>query len=200
MNARKVVVALLAVLFLAAILARFLPTSVACRSTLAMYRFLNAMQIDDELPAVSLRFARVLFAPNDRPVHACVITEAIRAETQPNDLLIFAMASYASERMPNVESAKLFRQLIEPLRNGPCERMYLVAALLPLAASDPTRDMIHAYELTGRVASADESAEQRCQSYRQAIQRLLSRERAVRGATRTPAPSGDDPEPIATTR
>lgn len=157
------------------LLVRLTPTRTACGVTVSIFRALDWLQLDDELPAFSMKIAHWLFAPFDAPVHACVIDEAMRRQ-EPNDLLVFALASYASKRLSRLEAGQLFRRLVMPLRSGHCDRMYLVASLLPLIqpSSGKPFDLIEAYASIGRTPNTAETHSARCEAYRRALDKFVA--------------------------
>jgi hypothetical protein len=179
MNIKRLLLITVVVIIAAMAGTRLLPTSAATRVSIGVFRVLDGTQLDDELGAVSLRVAAVLFSPNETIVQTRVFETALDEASRPNDLLIFNMSSYLAHRLSPAEAKRLFVRRIVALRSGACDRMYLVAALLPLGergglARSHVQDVIDGYAAVGRSMRPSEREEERCRIYRAALDKLLA--------------------------
>ena len=175
-----VVLAIFAVLIGAvAVGGRVAPPTVASNFSVSVFHFLDRLQLDDELAALSLRLDTVLFSrPAATTAQIKTLETAMNERARPNDLLIFNMAAYVANRLTEEQARNLFLRRIGALRSGECDRMYLVAALLPIAergglTRSRVQDVIDGYNAVGRSPRLGETAGDRCRTYRVAIERLL---------------------------
>jgi hypothetical protein len=161
MTIRKVLLVIVALIVAAIVAARLLPTPTATRVTIGVFHVLDGAQLDDELGALSLRVAALLFAPNAAVPQTSVFETALDEARRPNDLLIFNMSSYLAHRLSPADAKRLFVRRVAALRSEQCDRMYLVAALLPLAergglARSDVHDVMDGYAAVGRSMKPDE--------------------------------------------
>ena len=179
MNLKKLAVTTGAVILAAIAAARLLPTSAATRLSIGVFHLLDHAQLDDELGALSLRVAAVLFSPKETAVQIRVFETALDEAGRPNDLLIFNMSSYLARRVTPEDAKGLFARRIAALKSGQCDRMYLVAALLPLGeraglARSRVQNIIEGYAAVGRSMHPSEPDDKRCRVYRAALDELLA--------------------------
>jgi hypothetical protein len=179
MKIRKVLVVMVALIVAAIAGARLLPTSTATRVAISVFHVLDGAQLDDELGALSLRVAALLFSPNATVPQTRVFETALDDARRPNDLLIFNMSWYLAHRLPPADAKRLFVRRVAALQSEECDRMYLVAALLPLAergglARSHVHDVIDGYAAVGRSMKPGERDDERCRIYRAALDKLLA--------------------------
>ena len=158
---------------------RLAPLTVATRFSVALFHALDRAQLDDELAGASLRIAAALFPKNATAVQASIFQVALTERRLPNDLLIFNMASYLAPRLSPSSAKQLFIEEAVRLRSGSCDRMYLIASIIPLAerggiAASRVHDVVDSYVSIGRSATPGQSDAERCAVYRAALERLLS--------------------------
>lgn len=179
MKIKKVLLIGAAVIVGAIMVARLLSVSAATRVSVGMFHVLDDAQLDDELGALSLRIASFLFGSKAAAAQTRVFETALDEAERPNDLLIFNMSSYLAQRLTPADARHLFLRRVAALRSGTCDRMYLVAALLPLAergglAGSHVQDVIDGYAAVGRSMKPGEREDERCRIYRAALDRLLA--------------------------
>ena len=179
MKVKKLLLIVVSVIVGAITVARFLPLSTATRVSVGMFHVLDGTQLDDELAAQSLRLASLLFGSKASAIHTHVFETALDEAPRPNDLLIFNMSSYLAQRLTPADAKRLFVRRVAALRSGTCDRMYLVATLLPLAergglAHSHVRDVIDGYAAVGRSMKPGEREDERCRAYRAALDKLLT--------------------------
>lgn len=158
------------------IVPRVLAPFVGKMTARSLYRGIEALGIDDELPAAAGPVSLVLFWPWHRDAYWEVWHHALTSEQQPNDLLVYATSRKLAGVVTPTEARALFLNEVGLLRTAGCERKYLVAPLLPLAEraglSTTTRDVLDAYHVIGRDWHG--SAASDCQSYDDALARYAS--------------------------
>ncbi len=153
--------------------------AIASRLSVCVFHFLDHLQLDDELAGLSLRLDTLLFsrrAATTAQIHT--FEAALDERPRPNDLLIFDMSSYLADRLTAEQARELFLRRIGALRSGGCDRMYLVAALLPVAeraglSRSRVQDVIDGYSAVGRSMRPGETEVEKCRTYRVAIEKLL---------------------------
>ena len=138
-----------------------------------LYGGLDALGVDDELPAAAASVSLVLFWPWHRDAYRTVWHQALTSEHQPNDLLVYAASRNLAGVVTPSEARALFLNQVALLRAAGCERKYLVAALLPLAEraglSRRTQTVLDAYHVVGRDMHGTPADD--CRSYDDALVR-----------------------------
>ena len=158
---------------------RVAPPTAASRFSISVFHFLDRLQLDDELAALSLRLDALLFSPRAATTAQIDTFEtALNERERPNDLLIFNMSAYLASRLTPAQARDLFLRRIDALRSGECDRMYLVAALLPIGeraglTRSRVQDVIDGYNAVGRSMRPGETETEKCRTYRAAIEKLL---------------------------
>jgi hypothetical protein len=101
--------------------------------TCSVYRLLSSVGVDDELPSLAFGVNRLLFWPFEGAAAERLFDLITHEPGTVNDLLVFSAASETSRSLSVERAERLFFETIGPLRAAPCERRYLLAAVLPLA-------------------------------------------------------------------
>jgi hypothetical protein len=96
------------------------------------YRVFDALALDDEMPALSVPAVVALTWPYDEAPVRALLQHVLLEEANPNDLLVYAVASGVAKRVSPQEARAIFLNEVHLVRTGEVERRYLAVALLPL--------------------------------------------------------------------
>jgi hypothetical protein len=112
---------------------RWLAASRPSQTALTLYKMLDAVAIDDAMPAVSIDAAAWLTWPAHRRAQLAIFDRVVNSSEDPNDVLVFATASRFASYLEATEAATLFEEQVGQLRKAHESRLYVAVALLPLA-------------------------------------------------------------------